>query len=127
MLAHDGGELADGVADADVLERHALVVEHHLVHVGGELDLVDVGVARPVHQHVEHRLFGHARQPAEQVDDLRAPLRREPPHHAEVDDHDAVARHVEHVAGMRVGVEEAVEQDHLEERVDAARREKFFV
>ena len=59
------------VADADVLQRHALVVEHQLVHVGGEPCLVDVRVSRPVEQHLEHRLLVHAREPGEQIDHLR--------------------------------------------------------
>jgi hypothetical protein len=49
------------------------------------------------------------------------------PDHAEVDHHDAVARQVEHVAGMRVGLEEAVDEDHLQDRVRAAGGEELAV
>ena len=85
VLAHDRREAADEHADADVLQRHAFVVEHQLVDVGGEPRLVDVRVARPVEQHVEHRLLVHAREAGEQIDDLAPAARREPADHAEVD------------------------------------------
>ena len=68
-----------------------------------------------------------AREPREQLDHLVAPHRREPAHHAEVDQRDAVAGQVQDVAGMRIRVKEAVHQDHLEHGVRAPRRERLTV
>ena len=124
MLADHGGHALQERADADVAQRHVRVVERELVHVRGEPLLVHRVLARPVEQHLEHRLVVVAREAGEEIHDLVAPRRREPSGHAEVDHRDAVAGQIEHVARMRVGVEEAVHQDHLQHRVGAALREE---
>ena len=91
------------------------------------LTLVDVGVARPVEQHVEHRLFLHLREPREEVDHLVAARRAQAPDHAESIMTMRLSGRIEHIAGMRIGVEEAVDQDHPEDRFRAARGEQLRV
>jgi hypothetical protein len=80
-----------------------------------------VRVARPVQQHVGHRLRLALDQAQQQAAAVRRGGARQPPDHAEVDEGDAVAGQVEHVARVRVGVEEAVLDDHLQHRLRAAR------
>jgi hypothetical protein len=53
--------------------------------------------------------------------------RREPTYHAEIDQRDAVAGQIHHVSRGRIGVEEAVHQDHLEHGIRAARSERLSV
>ncbi len=81
-------------------------------------------VAGPVEQHVGDVLRLALDEAEQQLQQLVAAPCREPPHHAEVDEGEAVARQVEHVARVRVGVEEAVLDDHLEHRLRAALREQ---
>ena len=68
-----------------------------------------------------------ARESRQQIDDLPATNRREPTHHAEIDQRDAVAAQIHHVARVRIGVEEAIHQDHLEHSIRTARSERLSV
>src|ERR1700730_13938046 len=61
-----------------------------------------------------------AHEPGEQIDHPAATRWREPTQHAEIDQRDAVAGQAHHVAGMRIGLKEAVHQDHLEHGIHAA-------
>ena len=125
VLAYQRRELPQQHRDLDVLERYGFVVEDEFVQVRGELRVVDVGVTRPVEQHLDHRLVVEPREPRKQIDHLAAPHRGEPSDHAEVDYREAIAGEVIDVARMRIGVEEAVDQDHAQHRVRAARGEEL--
>ena len=119
-VAHHRRDATDQFADAHVLERQVAVIGHEFVDVGGESLFVDRLFAGPIEQHVDHRLAVAARDPGKQIDDLIAARKRQPAGHAEVDHRDAIARQVDHVARVRIGLEEAVLENHLEHAVDAA-------
>ena len=110
-----------------ILQLQVDVVEREFAEIGGEPGLVHNVIAPPVEQHVQHRLLVVARKPRQQIDDLPATLRREPTYHAEIDQRDAVARQINHVARVRIGVEETVHQYHLEHGIRAARGERLSV
>ena len=79
-------------------------------------------VARPVEQHVDHRLLVEPREAGEEIDHLIAPERAQASDHAEIDDCDAVVGKVEHVARMRIGVKEPSIRIMRSRRVRRARR-----
>src|SRR5262245_3534674 len=68
-----------------------------------------------------------ARESRQQIDDLSPPRRREPTHHAEIDQRDAVAGQIHDVARVWIGMEEAIHEDHLEYGIDTARGERLSV
>src|SRR5215813_9443601 len=103
------------------------MIEREFAEIGGEPGLVHKVVAAPVEQHLQHCLLVVARESRQQIDDLPATNRREPTHYAEIDQRDAVAGQIHHVARVRIGVEEAVHQDHLEHGIRAARSERLSV
>ena len=128
MLPQHGGHLDQHLAEAQLCERRAVVLVHEGLDLG--LELGEVGlprIARPVEQDLGHGLRVALYQPEQQRQQLFAPARRQPPHHAEIDEGQTVAGQVEDVAGVRVGVEEAVLDDHLHHRLGAALREHLAV
>src|SRR5262249_11601993 len=96
-------------------------VKREFANVGGELGFVHAMLARPVEQHVKHRLIILADNSGEQINDLAAAQRRQMPDHSE-DEGDAVARELKHVARVRVTVKEAVDEDHPEHGITTACR-----
>lgn len=54
-----------------------------------------------------------------EADELLPPARRDMADHAEIEQRDAVAGQAEQVAGMRIAVETAVDQHHVEHEVGA--------
>jgi hypothetical protein len=115
------GHLGQHLAQVQLRQRRAVVlVDEGLDLVFQLADTRAAVAAGPVQQHVGHRLRLAFHQAQQQAQQFLAPARRQPPDHAEVDEGDAVARQVEHVAGVRVGVEEAVLDDHLQHRLRAA-------
>ena len=82
--------------------------------------VVDGDVSRPVEHHVGDALWLMFYQSQQQVDQLVAPLLGKPSDHAELDECDAVAGQVEHIAGMRVSVEVTILNDHLQYRMRSA-------
>src|SRR5215467_16168832 len=84
-------------------------------------------LSRPVQQHLKHGLLVLADNPGEQINYLIAAKRREVPDHSEVDQSDAIVGQIKHVAGMRIRVKEAVDQNHLEHRIAAACRQYLAV
>ena len=84
---------------------------------------INFGIARPVHQHFQQRPFIRGNQRVQQIDDLVASLLGEMPHHAEINQANAIAGQENNVAGVRVGMEIAMNQHHPEYRVRPARGE----
>src|SRR5262245_61562510 len=68
-----------------------------------------------------------ARESRQQIDYLSAPRRREPTHHAEIDQRDAVAGQIHDIARVRIGMEEAIHEDHLEHGIGTAPGERLSV
>jgi hypothetical protein len=81
----------------------------------------------PVQQHTREAAALALDQGAHEAQHLAAALGRQPPDHAEVDEAHAVAGQGQQVAGVGVGVEQAVAQHHLQEGLGAAARQQRAV
>ncbi len=121
VLAQDGGDVEQHVPQADLGELQPVVLVHEGLDVGFQLvgrDLLPI--AGPLQQHIGHGQGLALHQSQQQLEQLLTPAHREMPDHAEVDEGQRIARQVEHIARVRVGVEEAVFHDHLEHGLRAA-------
>ena len=128
VLAQDGGDIVHHPAQAELGQRGAAVLVDEGDHI--LLQRLHVGVAGilgPLHQHLDHRLGIALHQAEHQRQQLVAARIAEPAHHAEIDEGQPVARQVEDIARMRIGVEEAVLDDHLQHRLRAALRQQHAV
>ena len=128
VRAQDGGHVSQHAAQTELRQRHTVVLVDKGFDFG--LERIDVGataVAGPVEQHIGHRLRVALHQAQQQGQQFPAALDREAAHHAEVDEGDAVVRQIEDVAGVRVGVEQAVFHNHLEHGLGAALRQQLAV
>ena len=105
--------------DFKILQLHVSKIKGELAKVVGEPGFVHNVVASPVEQNLQHRLFVVPCDPGQEAEELIASHRREPARHTEIDQRNAVARQVHHIAGVWIGVEETVDQDHLENSVRA--------
>ncbi len=120
MLADHRRQLVQQVAETDVFQMHAGIIEDEFDHVRRQLALVHHRVAGPLQQHVQQRHFVLGQNRHQQVGDLVAALVREHASHAEIHQRNPVAAQVKHIAGVRVGVEVAVQQDHTQHDIGAA-------
>src|SRR5262249_11133684 len=84
-------------------------------------------LSRPVEQHLEHGLIVLADNSGQQINHLIPAKLREAPDHPKVDQGDAVAREIKHVAWVRIRVKEAVDQDHLEHGIATTGRQHLAV
>src|SRR5262245_4546111 len=84
-------------------------------------------LSRPIEQHLKHCLIVLADNSGEQINYLTPAKRGEVPNHSEVDQGDAIAGEIKHVARVRVSMKEAVDQNHLEHRIAAACRQYLAV
>ena len=82
--------------------------------------LVHFHAARPVQQHIGHALRVLFHQTMQQLRDLEAAHLRQGADHAEIDHTDAAIAQVDDVARVRIGVEAAVLQHHLQYDVGTA-------
>src|SRR5690606_18585218 len=113
--AQDLGDIGEHGAHPQVLQGYPAVLVDEAADRFLQARLVDVGaVPGPVHQHLGDRPRILVHQPVQQLHDLEATWLRDVPDHAEIDHADRAAGHVEDVPRVRVGVEEAVLQHHLE-------------
>ena len=113
------GDLEDEPADLHFLDRGALLLGDDLADAAGEFLRVEVffflaDLDRDVGGFVA-AAFGDGEQELEQIF-LQA--RHDPPDHPEVEQRDPVVGRDEDVPGVRIGMEEAVDQDLLEVGVE---------
>ena len=78
--------------DLQILELRVGEVDGELAELAGEPRLVHDLIAAPVEEDIQHRLLVVAHEACEQVDDLTATRRRQPTHHAEIDQGETIAR-----------------------------------
>ncbi len=97
-----------------VLQRHPAILVDEGADVLLQARFVHVAATGPVQQHVGDRLRLLPDQPVQQLRDLEAALFGDRTDHAEVDHADAAVTQVDDVARVRVGVETAVLQHHLQ-------------
>src|SRR5215468_4537125 len=84
-------------------------------------------LSRPIQQHLKHCLIVLADNSGEQINYLTPAKCGEVPDHSEVDQGDAIAGEIKHVARVRISVKEAVDQNHLEHGIGAACRQHLAV
>jgi len=114
VLPHELGQVGQHLGQAELPQGGAVIVVDQIVHVGDQEVGIDVDRARPVQQDVRRRLRVPADDGGQEIDQLVAAQFRQPANHAEIQEGDAVVRQIEQVAVVRVGMEKAVQQDHLE-------------
>ncbi len=115
VIAQDGGDVAKHCANTQFFQRHAAILVDERTDVLLQTRLVDLQAgARPFQQDVDHRFGVVADHAVQQLCDLKPTLLGDAPDHAEIDDRDAPVAQVKNVPRMRVGVEAAVLQHHLE-------------
>ena len=121
MVTQNGRHIGQHLAQAQLGQGHAVVLVHKGLDLGLQLaDLHSWLVTRPVQQHIGHGLGLVLHQAQQQLQQLITTALRQPANHPEVDECDAVARQVKHIARMGVCVEDAVFHNHLEHGVGAA-------
>ena len=94
---------------------------------GLELGQVRVARAGPVEEHRHQPVGILLEHGADQHQELGPAALGQAADDAEIDEADPVVRHDQHVAGMRVGVEHALDQRHLQEGVGALLGEQHLV
>ena len=102
-----------------ILQLHVSEIKGELAKVVGEPGFVHDVITSPVEQNLQHRLFVVPCDPGQEAEELIASHCREPARHTEIDQRNAIARQVHHIPGVRIGMEESVDQDHLENGVGA--------
>ena len=123
-VARYPSDLEHGLAHLHVPQLGVLVTPHQIGDSAGELRLVEAGPDLAHLQREGHRVVALAlADREEQLEEVLLQAGSDPPDHPQVEQSDLPGVGHEHVAGMRIGVEEAVHQDLLEVRAkELARR-----
>ena len=117
VAAHDGCDVVDDLADAQVADGGVFVVEQHFQNVCAEQVFVGQIALRPVAEDVLDEQCVVVGQGVDEVEDFAATGVAEVSDQPEVDEGDAAVIVDEDVARMGVGMEKALPQHHGEEGV----------
>ena len=114
VLAQQLGDVAQHQAHVQVLERHPAVLVDERADVLLQPRFVHLHATGPVQQDVGHLLGLLRDQAVQELGDLEAALFGNRADHAEIDHADPAVAQVDDVARVRVGVETAILEHHLE-------------
>ena len=120
MLAKDGDQVGKHGAKTELLERNAMILIDECLDFEQQFVLIDRRLAHPVEQHFDDPPWLVLDQAEQQLHQLRLPCFGQAANHAEIDETDTIARQIEHIAGVWIGVEKAVLDDHFQHGMGAA-------